>query len=181
MIITISLFCNLKIKIMKTHALKIILLLAVLFSASCSSEHEFTKKGLVNIDKKISGSYHNTTMSEFDRKTKLSEFFNLFETDSVTSIKTQKNTLYIDYVNATGKHVKTFQGNFKNKFFEFYHYYDTLLIPPLIVSLQERGVRLSLDENSNLVVNEYHDNSGMILIFGAGSSGNSKYVFTKNQ
>lgn len=166
---------------MKTQFFSKLLVLSLsMIMFSCASEDNFKRKGLINVNRKISGTYQNTTISKYDTKVKLSNFFELFESDSVVEIKTQKNMLIVGYIDSKGRHYKTFQGKFRNKFFQFYLNYDTLLFPPLIATIQERRVRLSLNENSDLVINEYYDNSGMILFFGAGHSGNSKYTFTKN-
>lgn len=159
---------------------KVLLLLFSALLFSCSAQDSFQGKDLVEMDKKISGSYQNSS-SEGSINGKLWQFFNLKQNDSVVEINSVKNKLFVGFIDGSGdKHVITFEGKFRKKFFQFDLDYKTLLVPPLLMSIERRQVRLSIDKDSNLVVNCYQDNSGMILIIGAGNSGNAKYTFTKN-
>lgn len=160
--------------------LKIFFTLFIFLLISCSSQDSFKRKGLVNIHKKIHGSYKNSTISSSSCKIKLSRFFDLTEADSIIEINSQKNILIVAFMDELGKkHYKTFEGKFRRKFFQFHLEYETNLYPPILLTFQENRVRLSIDKDSNLVVNNYRDNSGMILIMGAGNSWNSKYSFNK--
>ena len=161
---------------------RMMLLSLTLLLLSCSVQDSMKRKGLVQLHKKMAGNFQNTIMVEPDREVRLSQFFKLNEKDSIVQINSVKNKLVVTFIDWLGaKHHKVFEGKFKKKYFQFHLEYETVLVPPLGVTINEDRVRLSLDENGNLVVNNYYDRSGMILFFGAGGSGNSKYVFNKIQ
>lgn len=161
---------------------KILLPLFALLFFSCSVQDSMKRKGLVNMNRKISGSYQNATLSGTGREVRLSRFFYLDNKDSIVEINSIKNRLVVSFIDSTGlKRHKVFEGKFKKKYYQFHLGYNTLLVPPLVASLYEDRVRLSLNENGDLVVNNYYENSGMILFLGAGSSWNSSYIFTKNK
>lgn len=160
------------------NLLKIFFGLLFFLLTSCSSVHSIKRKELINIHKNISGSFMNSNNS--GNKTKLSFFFDLKDRDSITEISTKKNLLIVAFIDELGgKHYKTFEGKFRRKYFQFHLIYETSLYPPILLLFQENRVRLSIDKDSNLVINNYHDNSGMVLIMGAGNSWNSEYTFNK--
>lgn len=159
-----------------------LLLPLTLLLLSCSVQNSMDRKGLVPLHKKITGNFQNSIIVEPDREVRLSRFFELNDKDSIVQINSVKNKLVVSFIDSLGaKHHKVFEGKFKKKYFQFHLKYDTVLVPPLVATIDELRVRLSLDERGNLVINNYYDSSGIILFFGAGGSGNSKYVFTKTQ
>lgn len=166
---------------LRNNCRKALLLVLPVLLFSCSAEDSFRSTDLVEIKKGAFGSFRNTTITEYNRQVKLSSFFNLNQSDSIVEINSQKNKLIVGYIDFLGaKHYQAYEGKSRSKFFQFYLRYDTVLVPPLFIRIEKEQIRLSIDKDSNLVVNRYQDNSGMLFFFGAGHSGNSKYVFTKN-
>ncbi|MEC4003062.1 hypothetical protein OX283_000190 [Flavobacterium sp. SUN052] len=164
----------------KNHRCIVTLICLTLLITSCSSVDSFKRKELVNIHKNISGNFTNSTLSENGRTTKITKFFDLKDSDSIVQIQSKRNTIFVCFFDVLGgKHYKTFEGKFKRKFFQFYLDYDTNLYPPIFITTHKNRVRLSINQDSSLVVNNYYDNSGMLLIMGAGTSWNSKYIFNK--
>jgi len=159
-------------------AVIILLLFPLLFS--CSTEDRFQRKDMVNLKRKISGNYSNSSVKKRDYQPKLFSFFNLKKEDSVVGINTEKNKLYVNYLDASGKkHCMAFDGKFKRKSFEFYLEYKTILAPPILISTQKQKIILTLNNNADLVLYHEFDNSGMLFIMGAGHTGRNKYTFTK--
>jgi hypothetical protein len=166
---------------LKRKSLMVLLLFSIV---SCKTSQEVKKiphRNLEQLNKKISGAFCNSVITQSGYEVKLSRFFRLYETDSVTAINSNKNQITVTFYDYLGKkRYKTFEGKFTRKFFQFHLDYETTTLPPLLIQHQEDRIRLSLDNEANLIINNYSASQGMLLFFGAGHSGTSQYQFNKN-
>lgn len=159
-------------------------MMLILFSiVSCKSSQEVKKipyRNLERLHSKIAGDFSNSVITQGGYKVKLSRFFRLYETDSVTAINSNKNQITVTFYDYLGKKgYKTFEGKFNRKFFQFHLDYETTTLPPLLIQHQEDRIRLSLDKEANLIINNFSASQGMLLFLGAGHSGTSQYKFNK--
>jgi len=114
--------------------------------------------------------------------------FPLFNIQSLSDINYFKVNLldsksikieYFDYKENANKEL-VFEGKLKKKFFEIYFEKKQLIIPLIVSNIDINRLRIGKDKNDNLVLMNFYENSGNLLIIGAGYSRETPYLFKKS-
>ncbi len=162
-------------------SLPIIITLIVI--TSCNSVKEIKQKNLSSIDKNFSESFTNLSIKKDSstRQVTILELLQINENQNIDDFKLiiQKNEdLKIEYKNILGvKNSQVFKGKFKKRYYQVFLQRDQIFFPPIYWIKDIERLRFSISKDSMLVINKYSDHSGMILLFGAGSSWKEQYCF----
>ncbi len=107
-----------------------------------------------------------------------------FSLDLVTISFTTHNQLVLNNKDATGLHLKVFDGVFNPKgYFEICLSKKYIQIPSLLPILYSKtnisSVRLSVTSDNNIIVDTYYNRGENLYILAAGVSGRSQFYFKK--
>ena len=99
------------------------------------------------------------------------------------SLESKGDSLYISYLEEkdstfVAKKVGI-KGKKKKKYWQKYYSWKIIPLFPLFLKADISRLRVGKDKDNNLLIEYYYDNSGWLLIMGAGTSGKSSYIYKK--
>ena len=166
---------------MKTNSIIICLLLCVL--SSCKTA-KFASTGSVLHSKEEYFAYNIKPDGDIGDVNIASIFSRKYKRDSLPltfSVETKNDSLFLWYKIAKDSSLVTikeaYKGTKKQKFWRKYFSFVVIPFFPIFAKTNIDRIRIGKDREGNLLVQNYYDNSGWILIIGAGRSGHPEYVF----
>jgi hypothetical protein len=166
----------------KIIAVYILLILAFLLLTSCKSVYPIKSSELTPLKKDFSNAYkdYNLTIDS------ISLLLKLFDVDAVSPKRTvnvqmlDENHLRLTYQNNLDvSEAKIFKGKLKKSGFKIFVKKDRWFILPILWKTEVKRLKLNLDKNDDLVINEYCNNSAMFLFMAAGTSWEEQHLFKK--
>lgn len=167
---------------MKNLLIKIIGILVVLFNIGCATKNFIPTENWSVLE----GEYYAYSEAKPNqRSVNIASFlkndYNHFPTSF--TIETQNDSLYILYKQVDSSKVTThkilIEGKRKKKFIKQRLSYTVIPFFPIFARFDIYTLRFGRDKSNNLLISRYYDNSGMILLFGAGSDGSDYYTYKK--
>jgi len=152
------------------------ILVFVLTFTSCGTMKFFNTSDFTAINdvKDLNGHYLNREA----RRSILSNF-NISEyADFVTITSENPNEIKLIYHTDSGKREVVFNGEMKQNYFEIYFAKQQFIIPLLYSNCYIDRIRIGKLENGKLLILKFTDNSGNLLMFGAGYSYETPYIFS---
>lgn len=160
--------------------MKTIIRLAVLMIliTSCASRNVFQKKEMAISDKlhlKLdTGDANSDFLSLFGIYEKAEEVYVKFDASGDFRVEYKSN-----YLGRNG--FRAFSGKFKKNYYEIYLSKENVFLPPVYCRTNIDRIRLTVLNDSTLVVDKYINRSGMVLLFAAGSDHRAQYSYTKSK
>lgn len=146
---------------------------------------EFSK--FENSFSEINGEYYGYSLptKKQKRPASASELFNLgIESDFFTLTYLDENKVKIEYMTQTEEGFTQkeifLEGKLKKRYFEIYFSKNQFIIPFLVSNIKIDRIRIGKDENGNLVLMNFVENSGNLAIIGAGYAFEKPYLFKKS-
>lgn len=101
-------------------------------------------------------------------------------TDSV-AIRFSENEMKVTFRDSRRKtpETHTFKGKMRKHDFQVFHNRKNIVFPPVYWLTNIDRLRFSISPDSSLVVTEYHNHSGMILLMSGGTSWENQHVYSK--
>ena len=166
---------------MKTNSIIICLLLCVL--SSCKTA-KFASTGSVLHSKEEYFAYNIKPDGDIGDVNIASIFSRKYKRDSLPltfSVETKNDSLFLWYKIPKDSSLVTikeaYKGTKKQKFWRKYFSFVVIPFFPIFAKTNIDRIRIGKDREGNLLVQNYYDNSGWVLIIGAGRSGHPEYVF----
>lgn len=167
---------------MKQLHLKIVGLLYAFLVTSCA-----TKKFVPSEDwSELNGEYY--AYSESEKNEVGRNIISLLKNEhnhlpTSFTFEAKKDSAYIYYTRKDSLKTTTeripIEGKRKKRFIKQTRSWSVIPFFPIFARFDIHILRFGKDESGNLLVNVYYDNSGMILLFGAGNSGSYYYTYKK--
>jgi hypothetical protein len=166
----------------KIIALYVLLIIAFLALTSCKSAYNIKSNELTPLKKNFANSYLDFKLN-IDST---SQLLNLFNVDAINSNRIvnveilNDNELKLTYKNGFNViESRIFNGKLKNNGFKIFIKKERWFILPIVWKTNVKRLKLNLDKNDNLVINEYSNNSGMFLFMAAGNTSKKQHLFKK--
>lgn len=169
----------------------LILILSTFLIYSCGTyriNNTLDFEEISNLEK-LNGKY--VANSEIRKKDESSQnalgIFNVFKenTDFINLVFEEPNKLKLTYLLDTNEGIVEkevlFEGKRKKKFLEIYFSKKQFFIPLILSSVYIDRVRIGQDKNGDLIIRNFHDNSGNLLFIGGGNAKESTYHFIKSE
>jgi hypothetical protein len=105
--------------------------------------------------------------------------FNIQDTtDAVYITPTEnRNEIKLIYHSETAEQEQVFNGKMKRKFFEIYHRKEQFFIPLIISNVDNNRIRIGKSKDGKLLIRDYVEKSGSILLIGTGYAWEHAYKF----
>ncbi len=171
---------------MNAKHLLYILILGLLLT-SCKTSKNISYHNLSSLDPNFSASYENRAIKEgsFKSQTSLLQLLKIEATDTISEVKLaiQNNgELQIDYDNHKGKQKSiVLKGKFKKHYYQIFFERNQIILPPFYWVTHIERIRLSISKDNLLVINNYSEHTGMIMMFAGGSSSKTQHLFKKSR
>ena len=145
---------------------------------SCASRNVFQKKEMA-INKELKLTLDNSA-TNWD----FLSLFGIYEKAELVHVKFDASGDFrVEYKsNYLGRNgFKAFKGSFKKNYFEIYLDKKNVFLPPVYCKTNINRIRLTVLNDSTLVVDQYINRSGMVVLFAAGTSHRSQYSYNKSK
>ena len=146
--------------------------------------HEFSKISYINeldgfyVNKSepVRGTVHTSeafrSEEDLERYGYLLRLFRIFDiADTVYITMLSTNEIKVTYCIDSIGHERIFKGKLKRKYFEVYHGKAQLIIPFIYSNIFVSRIRIGKFDDGNLLIRNFYEDSGNILIFAGGSGG----------
>lgn len=153
------------------------LLVMTLLLSSCATRNVFREKEAVN--KELDFTLDNTSSN--------TDFLLLFGiTEKAKTVRVRfdaSGDCRIEYKsNYLGRDgFRAFSGKFKKNYYEIYLAKKRVFFPPVYCKTDVNRIRLTVRNDSTLVVDQYWNRSGMALLFAAGGSNRTQYTYKQSK
>lgn len=149
---------------------------------SCSPAQSVSRSNLDVPTRQLNATYENVSHSKDSMQdaVKLTTLFGLdpnIDADSV-NVYFDNGKLRLAFKDQFGRKTSmSFQGKFRRKDYQYFLQRKNIVFPPIYWMTNVDRVRVSVAKDSTLIVEDFSDHSGMVLLFGAGYSARIQYKF----
>jgi hypothetical protein len=133
----------------------------------------------INDVKSIEGYYLNRRLDEIS----ILSLFNIRDNaDFVTITFNSPSEIKLTYFDGSLKEQeRIFTGKMKHNYFEIYFSKQNIFIPFIYGNFDIDRIRIGKTKEGKLLIRNFIDNSGYLLLFAGGSSIETPYVFERNK
>lgn len=159
------------------------LLILSLILTSCNTTKEIRQRNLSSLDRKFSAIFVNQSTKKEKSKNQITilELLKIDESVKIDSVKLEiqaDGQLKIEYEHKLkGRKIHFYKGKFKKHYYQVFFQRDQIILPPIYWVTHIERLRFGISKDNLLIINEYTEHSGMILLFSGGSGSNSQYSF----